>query len=231
MAQAQANNPGDGIVSHEMILAVKLPSTLTVAEAQGIWRWQALSVPKFLKEVYYHTIDENTRTSGDSTDFSGDNEILVDLFWPDRPNSQNGLVSIDSSGMVEGTGEGTLNLNGLSYIYTPADPNVTPVTMYPNATGDVIIGTGFDDDELDLFVMVKIRDEPASDFDDLVNLQVVLENNSASLSWNEASKFCLSASSGLSQWEPVFDTQGEDSHTDPTISESEFYRVERVTDQ
>ena len=231
MAQALADDPGGGVVSHEMILAVKLPSTLTLAEAQGIWRWQALSVPKSLKEVYFNSITQSTRTSLDSTDFAGDDEQLVDLYFPDQPNSQNGLVSIDASGMVEGTDKGALTLNGLSYTYTPADPNDTPVTLYPNATGDVIIGTGFDDDELDLFVMVKIRNEPASDFNDLVNLKVVLSNGSVSLQWNEATNFCLSASSGLSQWDPICNTQGADSHTDPAINESQFYRVERVTDQ
>lgn len=215
--------------SHAMIVAVKSPTSSTLADAEGIWRWEVLEIPARLREQYRHT-NGSTRISANSDDFAQENEELFDVYFSGDLDAESGLITIDDQGNVTGSDPGTLSTSGTSFTFTPADSS-GDVALYPSASKESIIGFKTSVDELLMVVLVKISDTPARTVEALVDVQLtVLPNGNVDLTWNESSSFCLSKSDNLGAWDSVSGSQGASSHTDTSAATKGFYRVEVVDD-
>jgi hypothetical protein len=231
------SSESDENVSHSLIVAVKIPTSCTLADAEGIWRWQVMELPARLHEQYdIHNPDDGTvtsRTSVDSDDYAKTGEVLRDIYFSGDLDAESGLMSIDRLGHVTGSDPGTLSLSGTTFTFTPTDSTGAQdnVTLFPNANKEAIIGYKTNVDELMMVVLVKVSSTAVKSLEELVDMQFTVQpNGNVDLTWNEASSFCLSKSEDLGNWNALSGSQGASSHTDTSNNSKGFYRIEVLDD-
>ena len=213
--------------SHTAVLAVKPPPALSVSDLEGVWRWQTMEYPARLREHYYNASADTSRTSVDSDDFAGENEQLVDVFFSSKPETNNGLVTIDALGNVVGSDPGVVSVGGTTITFTPsnADP---AIQLQINATKDVIVGSEMTADVLAITTLVKVSGQAAGSFEELVDVKLeAMPGGTLDFNWNESSSFKLFKSSSLSAgWTEITGTAGEGGHQETPGGTSGFYRIE-----
>ena len=216
----------DGDVSPTLVVAVKDPSSLAVADLKGVWRAQALSFPSRLIRTYYNKQTQGIRTTWVSEDRAQGNEILVDIAFSDRPALTNELINLDASGHGIGSVNGSLTSSAGTLVFTPEDGN--PVTLRPNASKTFMIAEDGDADYFGLIALVRVADEPAASMNQLVGLKCEMNSSSRAVSsWNEAASFVLSRSEDLIHWTQLPETLGASSYEDLIQASDAFYRIER----
>jgi hypothetical protein len=217
----------DGDASPNLVVAVKSPPALAVADMKGVWRAQALSFPSRLIRTYYNAQTQGIRTTWVSNDRAQVNEILVDIAFSERPALTNELINLDSMGQGTGSVTGRLTSSAGALVFTPDDGS--PVTLRPNASGTFAIAEDGDADYFGLIALVRVADLPAASMNELIGLQCAMDSSgNAVTSWNEATSLVLSRSEDLVHWTPLPETSGASSHVDTMRASEAFYRIEQA---
>ncbi len=177
----------------ELLVLVKTPSTLSTAELEGTWSLSTFLMPSVLTETYFNTASMESR-QGDSDDFAGPGEILVDLFHPTSFKTQRYELQVSSSGAFTGVAPGGTMIGN-------ADGTVTvngEITFYPNADKSFMIGKSGDEDELEFLVMIKTSDLIITDLAERADLVSIKGSGGGLiLNWNADEGLILEESSVL----------------------------------
>ncbi|MFT6864516.1 MAG: hypothetical protein ACJAVK_003083 [Akkermansiaceae bacterium] len=179
----------------EILVLVKTPSTLATADLQGTWSLSTFRMPSVLSETYYNTTTMGNR-QGDSDDFAGPNEILVDMFHPTSFKTQRYELQVSSSGAFTGVDSGgtmTGNPDGTVTVDVDGD-----LTFYPNADKNFMIGQTAGEDDLEFLVMIKTSDSIITDLEEKADLVSIKRPGSGLvLNWNAGEGLILEESSAL----------------------------------
>jgi hypothetical protein len=217
----------DGEGSPCFVVAVKGPSSVAVADMQGVWRAQSLNFPARLIRTYYNTQTQSIRTTWESGLGIRNSEILVDIAFSDRPSLTNELISIDAAGQGSGSVTGQMTSSAGTLVFTPDGDN--PVTLRPNASKTFMIADNTQDDSIGLIALVRVADVPAASMAQLVGHQCTIDSSGNAIStWNESTSFILSRSEDCMNWTPLPETIGASSYVDTIQAPAAFYRIRQA---
>ena len=135
-----------------LTLAAPLPA-VELSDLAGDWSVADMTTPTRLREVYYHTINTTTRTSYDSSDFAGTNEVLSNAFYPVPVSVDTRIFALSASGTATGEETGqvlSINNNRLSY-----SDGTDPTMLYANTTGDLLLESSRVSDEQEVSFCLK----------------------------------------------------------------------------
>ena len=125
-----------------MITVLAIPCSVQaveLADLAGDWTLADFTTPSRLREIFYNTETETSRTGRNSSDFARANEILTDAFYPDPLSTEIRTFSLSAGGVVTGQETGQiLSISANRLIYS--DSNETS-NLYSSVTGDVLISS------------------------------------------------------------------------------------------
>ena|GEM_PF-5136270 len=193
---------------------IKKPSTLSVSELAGPWRFSRLTIPKRLVETVYNSTTMTSRQI-DSGDNAGNGEELVDMFFPGLFEVEQGVAGIGSDGRL------TAGLNGSVVVSSPGVVTITvdgdPLTFYVNDTKDVMLHVSETMDEQQIIAVLRVPLDP---------MEIALDTDDGKLNllWVGRSDVKLQKSSTLTGWSDVSDSTGQSAFESSTTT-AEFYRL------
>ena len=193
---------------------IKKPSTLSVSELAGPWRFSRLTIPKRLVETVYNSTTMTSRQI-DSGDNAGNGEELVDMFFPGLFEVEQGVAGIGSDGRL------TAGLNGSAVVNSPGVVTITvdgdPLTFYVNDTKDVMLHVSETMDEQQIIAVLRVPLDP---------MEIALDTDDGKLNllWVGRSDVKLQKSSTLTGWSDVSDSTGQSAFESSTTT-AEFYRL------
>ena len=208
----------------EIILLAKKPASLATAELAGSWRISAIMIPTRLTENFYNVVTETTRQA-DSGGIAQTNEILVDIFHPERFEVNRLQLMVEASGSFTGTAPGTLTANANRSVNLAIDGE--NITLHPNADKSVMIGAKTNPLTHELIIAVKTSEIVPTTFEEIADFKTLpAEDGKLVFSWNSANNIRLEDSGSLDGWGEVTEAAGSDSLTvDTAVGGSRFYRV------
>lgn len=214
----------------EIILLAKKPDSLATAELAGSWRISAIMIPTRLTETFYHVVDETIRQA-DSEGIAQTNEILVNIFHPERFEVNRLQLMVEASGSFTGTAPGTLTANANRSVNLAIDGEI--ITLHPNTDKSVMIGAKTNALTHELIIAVKTSEIVPTTFEEIADFKTLpAEDGKLVFSWNSANNIRLEDSGSLDGWGEVTEAAGSDSFSvDTTAGGSRFFRVAERPDE
>jgi len=103
-------------------------------------------------ETYFNPNTQATRTSLDQNGFAGENEILVDIYYPTDDDTLTANVAIGSGGAISGDFSGSSQaINGRLVASIEGDP----LTFFPALAAGILLGVDGDQDAQEFNVFIK----------------------------------------------------------------------------
>ena len=119
-------------------------SAVELTDLAGDWTLADFTTPSRLRETFYNTVTETSRTGANSSDFAKANEILVDAFYPDPLSTKTRTFAMSPSGTLTGGESGQiLSISSNRLVYSDTTETTT---LYSSVNGDVLIASAKDID-------------------------------------------------------------------------------------
>lgn len=212
----------------ELILLVKKPDALAVADLEGTWRVMSLVVPSELIEVFYNAETGALRQAANDG-VAGTNESLVDLYHEDEFMLWRDNVAMSGTGSftaVDGSGSFSVSSGRTVTINDGEDTMLAAI----NASKTVMVMAVEDESTRELTVLVKTS-EAVAEGDEVFDLSVQSgEDGSLVLMWNGGSGVELEETSDLGGvWSAVADTDGKNVLEVQPEGGAKFFRVKATS--
>lgn len=197
---------------------IKLPSSLTLSELAGPWRFARLSIPNRLVETVYNG---STTRDIDSGDNAMPGEQLVDVHFPGSFEAEQGVVGIGADGSLAAGFSGSVAVNSPGEVTITVDSQ--PLTFYVNDTKDVMLHVSATGDEQQIIAVLRVPLDPAK-------IALDTDDGKLNLLWVGQSDVKLQKSTTLTGWTDVTSSTGQSAFESSTTT-AEFYRLVRESAQ
>jgi hypothetical protein len=197
----------------ELILGLKAPSSITLADFAGIWRVCSFQSPRALEFVNQPA--SKWRDIEGMDEFEASTDCIIaghdGSFVSNSPETTRGTFKVESGGVVAVT-------------VTSRDTVTESYSFRLNASKNVLAAVRSDSDHNELVILTKAPPQPgrAQDF----GLRASTSIARVVLEWASGLSRELQSSTNLVDWEVVAGTLGEHVHTlSATALGGRFYRV------
>jgi len=129
-----------------------------VTDYQGNWKVFQYNTPSRWVEGYYNNLTQQVRNSFDQKGFAGENEILVDIYYPESQTTGAADIAVASSGNISGGFSGTSAISN-GRLVTNVDDAFQ--TFFPAPNLGFLVGVIHDSDTQYMNVLVKKQGIPA----------------------------------------------------------------------
>lgn len=191
----------------EIVLLVRKPDALTTAQLAGNWRFNRMSIPSSLTEVFFNTVTEESREA-DSSGMAGDNEILVDLFHRDRFELERGNLRVQPNGSVADSAVTSMAVGPDQTAIVNADGET--FEFFINSDFSILVGAFTDPDSQALIVLLKSEEEAAASNEAALDLLPIQAGGSFLLSWAGSTETRLEFATDGGGFAEIGSTLGQD---------------------
>ncbi|MGA0899799.1 MAG: hypothetical protein ACO3SO_05290 [Luteolibacter sp.] len=215
--------PGDAD-EQEIVLLMRKPATLALADMAGTWRISAMTIPTTLTEGYTQTESPFAGSSADNSQSAPPGYILTDIYHTDPFELGRFQVLVDATGGFTGSVTGSMVLNGDDAVSVTVDGETFP--LYVNSDKTIMAGIRTYADSHELIFGLKYCDNCATSFEGEVDMQPVVDESTGRIiySWNNGDNIQLQSSTTLGGWSAVEGAGGADTHA-VTPTGTRFFQV------
>ena len=141
------------VISFILVSAMTSPG-VELGQLAGQWSLAEFTSPTSLRESYYNPETMVTRILEDSSGVAGENEILVDAFYPQPSATGTRIFEISNSGAVTGEEVGqAVSLRNNRLLYTAGGEGQT---LFANPAGNLLLTSKGEPDLQSLTLCMKV---------------------------------------------------------------------------